>query len=440
MDRNWRLRQAADETGQVLLFALVAMVVLIAMVGFVVDVGHVYLVQRQLQAGVDAGALAGAQHLPDPAEATQVARDYGPAPGAKNGVTAIDNAETTVTMRCVRAAPGCSSDFNTFNAVRVTATSDVPTFFARVIGVDKLTVHASATACSPCSAKPLDVMLVLDRTASMCASGSGGSDPSGCTDLTNAKTGIRTFLGFMDPTLDRVGLAVFPPAINRNALCTQPRQSVKRYGYDTWWPEWVTPPFGQTPGVYAIGSLVDDYLVRSGGGWALNASSSLNQLLDCVPPSDGQGVSTSYANAIDEAQHELDTHGRGDVQDVIVFLSDGAANTTPRFVPSYVDSAQDRARPCQSGIRAAEQAKSGGTVVYTIGYDLNGDGTDAERCRNPLTGADEGITAQDAMIQIASESDNFFNKPDPGQLNTIFTRIAADLQSPAARMIDDGLE
>ena len=41
---------------------------------------------------------------------------------------------------------------------------------------------------------------------------------------------------------------------------------------------------------------------------------------------------------------------------------------------------------------------------------------------------------------IATDADNFYNKPDPGQLNTIFTRIAADLQRPAARLIDDGLQ
>ena len=31
----------------------------------------------------------------------------------------------------------------------------------------------------------------------------------------------------------------------------------------------------------------------------------------------------------------------------------------------------------------------------------------------------------------------FFNKPNPGSLNQIFTKIAADLQRPAARLIDD---
>ena len=105
-------------------------------------------------------------------------------------------------------------------------------------------------------------------------------------------------------------------------------------------------------------------------------NAALVQMLDCIPP---EGT-TSYANAIAEAQHELNEHGRGDVQDVIVFLSDGAANTTPRRVPPIVDTPEDRARPCGSGIRVADDVKASGTVIYTIGYDLNGLGTDYERC------------------------------------------------------------
>jgi hypothetical protein len=41
------------------------------------------------------------------------------------------------------------------------------------------------------------------------------------------------------------------------------------------------------------------------------------------------------------------------------------------------------------------------------------------------------------MVAMASDPTNFYNKPNPGQLNTIFTRIAADLQRPASRLIDD---
>ena len=56
------------------------------------------------------------------------------------------------------------------------------TFFARVLGFDTFKVSARATACSPCGARPLDVMLVIDRTGSMCSTTSGAPDPL-CTDL-----------------------------------------------------------------------------------------------------------------------------------------------------------------------------------------------------------------------------------------------------------------
>jgi type II secretory pathway pseudopilin PulG len=427
-----------EESGVILIVAALMMIAMLGMVAFVVDFGRAYVAQRQLQAGVDAAALAGAQHLPIADEATTVAYQYGPGPGGKNELTIGTAVEVVATPRCVKAAPGCQQRFNTVNAINVTGRADVPLTFGRLLGMDTFTVRASATACSPCSAKPLDIMIVLDRTGSMCQLGNGQSDPA-CTDLNNAKDGVRTFLSFMDPTLDAVGLAVFPPAIERNRLCRTPRSDERRYGYDAWWPEWSTTlPPGADPSVYAIASVTMDYLTGTfDTGYTLNPASALIQRLDCV----GGAGTTSYSNAIEEAQHELNEHGRGDIDDVIIFLSDGAANTTPRNLPSYMDTAHYRRHPCDAGIRAAAQAKASGTAIYTIGYDLDGQGATPERCRlypNNL-GNDGTTTAWDTIRGMASEPDNFYNKPDPGQLNTIFTRIAADLNKPAARLISDSL-
>ncbi|MEP7223857.1 MAG: TadE/TadG family type IV pilus assembly protein [Actinomycetota bacterium] len=431
-----RRRAARDESGQVLVITALAMTLLITMVGLVVDVGHAMLVQRQLQAGVDAAALAGAQHLPVSSEVIQVANEYSPTPGSKNAVNTVNNAVTTVSLRCVKSAPGCSTRFGTVNALTVSAQSKVPTFFGKIVGITELTVNAQATACSPCTTKPLDIMIVLDRTGSMCQFSNGQSDPA-CTDLNNAKEGIRTFLGFMDPALDQVGFAVFPPARDRSNLCATPTSGGARYGYDSWWPEWIPdtriPP--ATPAIYAIGSLVSDYLIQDAqGGWNLNPASSLVQRIGCVQ---GAGT-TSYSNAIEEAQHELERNGRGNVDDVIIFLSDGAANTTPKYLPAYADNSYDRLHPCAAGLAAATNAKARGSIVYTIGYDLNGAGTDPETCKLYPGGAvDTTMTAWDAIRAMATTPNNFYNKPDPGQLNSIFTRIAADLSKPAARLIDD---
>lgn len=409
-----------------LVFALISMVVLLAMVGFAVDVGHAYLVQRQLQSGVDAAALAGAQDLPDPVAVTATANAYSPSLTKKNAITSEDNVTTTVTPKCVASAPGCSTTFNTYNAVQVDSTSSVKTYFARVLGINSLAVHASATACSPCSAKPLDVMIVLDRTGSMCQP---GSPPNNCPDMKNATDGVKTFLGFMDPALDEVGLAVFPPTLDGS--CSPPTSGGKRYGYDGYWPSWTLPTNSplRPASVYVVASPDFDYLTQTSAGYQLNGASNIIQKLNtCTSPSG----STYYATAMDEAQHELDVHGRGNVQDVIIFLSDGAANLmpAPRWLPSYLDNASDRARPCGAGIKAANVVKSTGTIVYTIGYDVSGG--------NGGTCASEGLTAQQTLTQMAttdSGGPNYYNQPAPAQLNTIFTRIAADISRPASRLI-----
>jgi Flp pilus assembly protein TadG len=468
-----RSRAAKDESGQVLVLAALGMTMMLVMVALVVDIGKAYLVQRQLQAGVDAAALAGAQFLPDPSEATQAANDYGPSAGARNAVDIGSEVTTTVTMRCVTSAPGCSPSQNSYNAVNVRATSDVGTVFGRILGISKLKVKASATACSPCSAKPLDVMLVLDRTGSMCQTGGGTPDPS-CTDLRNAKEGMRTFLQFMDPTLDKVGLAVFPPARNQSAVTScpnRPSSSAQYYGYDAWWPEWGWPDVngdgrGDPPGspsYYTIVSMSDDYLTQSTGGWIPNPSSWMFQSIGMPGGSGSAGCiqgegTTHYASAVEEAQHELDRNGRGDVQDVIIFLSDGAANTSPTRLPlgHWRNGTSWRDKPCGAGVQAAANAKSAGDKVYTIGYDLDAGSSAPERCRrpdtnghynpsNPVESGYDAYTAIQAMASPECELDGdgdgddpcFYNKPVPGTLNGIFTRIAADLARPAARLIDD---
>ena len=78
----------------------------------------------------------------------------------------------------------------------------------------------------------------------------------------------------------------------------------------------------------------------------------------------------------------------------------------------------------------ATQLKARGTIVYTIGYDVDSD-SNGGQCGN------EGLQASTALKQMASEPDNYYVQPDPGQLNTIFTRIAADISRPSSRLIPD---
>ena len=209
-----------------------SMVMFIVCIGLVVDVGHAMLVQRQLQAGSDAAALAAAYELPNQANALSVGAQFSPTPGMKNGVNTVNNATTNVKVVCMAGVPGCNRRDGGVNAVVVQSQSKVPTWFGRVIGLNTLTVNAKATACAPCVVKPLDIMIVLDRTGSMCyhynLSGGQVDDHPGCIDMQNARDGIKTLVQLLDPAIDKVGLALTPPALDRPGSPTVPSTAATR--------------------------------------------------------------------------------------------------------------------------------------------------------------------------------------------------------------------
>jgi hypothetical protein len=397
------LRQRVrSEDGQVLILIVLFLIVLLGFCALCLDVGHAYLAQRRLQSSVDAAALAGAQELPDAASATTFANTYGS--GGSNTPFGLDGVTMTVTTRCIASVPGCAPA----NAVVVKETGVVNTTFAKLLGVPSFKVHASATACSPCGEKPLDVMLVLDRTGSMCTDATGAQDPT-CADMEHAREGMKTFLGLMNPTLDHVGLAVLPPSSSMATKCDKPPN---------------TASYNDPTAPYLLVPLSSDYKT----GTVLNGSSDLVYTINCVKANGN----TAYANAIDAAQAELVKDGRPGTQKIIVFLSDGAANTGPSYYP---EASPYRATPCQQGITSSVAARSAGTSVYSIGYDV---GHDICKGVNPNTHKteDQGLALL-ALRGIASDSSQFYSQPDAAQLNTIFAAVANDVLHGASRLVDD---
>jgi hypothetical protein len=396
--------RSRDERGQVIVLVVVALVGILGMCALVIDVGYLYWNQRHLQASADAAALAGAMELPDPATSVSVAKAFGTGSTAKNGDSRLSKVSETISTKCLTSVPGCDP----VNAVVVDENATVDTFFMQIFGVDFAHVHVRATACSPCGVKPLDIMLVLDRTGSMCQDSAGRPDPA-CTDLNNARNGMKTFLGFLDPKVDWVGLSVLPPAASMAAKCSTP--SSANYNLPT--------------APYLLVPLSKDYKLSSG---ALNTSSNLVSTINCVQG----GGTTSYSNAIEAAQKELDANGRKDVQDVIVFLSDGAANTGPSY---YSASSPYRTQPCHQGVTSSGYSKAKGAIVYSIGYAL---GDDTGGCRS-YTGAVESpaISVTLALQNIATTPANFYNQPTPGELNTIYTDIAKDIGRGTSALTSD---
>jgi hypothetical protein len=399
-------QRALAEDGQAFIIIVLFMLVLLGFCALCLDVGHAYLAQRRLQSAADAAALAGAQELPDVASATSFANTYGSS--GNNTPSGLDSTTMTVTSRCIASVPGCQPS----NALVVKETGVVNTTFAKLLGVPTITVHASATACSPCGEKPLDIMLILDRTGSMCTDSAGKPDPN-CTDMENARNGMTTFLSFMNPALDHVGLAVLPPASSMATKCDKPPNTAS---YDD-----PTAPYVLVP-------LSSDYSVNG----APNKNSALVQTIACVQANGN----TAYANAIDAAQAELVKDGRPGTTKIIVLLSDGAANTGPLYYPA---NSPYLLTPCHQGITSSQLAHAAGTSVYSIGYDVGHDICQKEIKGPPVsrTAESPAITGGQALQGIASDPTQFYNQPNAAELNTIFSAVANDILHGSSRLIDD---
>jgi hypothetical protein len=393
----------AGERGQTVVFVLLLLVAVIGVVGIVIDIGYAYRTQRALQSAADAAALAGAQQLPDPTSATQTAQQYGTSAVGFNKIANVAVTEQ-VTTSCLATIPGCLP----VNEVSVKETASIPTFFSQILGVKSFSVHVGATACSPCGSQPEDIMLVLDRTGSMCQDSLGKADPS-CADLNNAKAGLKTFLNYFNPAVAHVGLAVLPPATSVSSRCSTPASA----------------NYNSTSAAYTLVPLSSDYKLPNG---TLNTGSSLVSTVNCLQ---GAG-STAYANAIDAAQAELNLHGRAHVPKVIVFFSDGAANTGPSYLSS---TSPYRTQPCHQGVSSATAAKAQGTTIYSIGYALD---DDTGGCVNGVNSKAEtpAISVYQALGGIASSASQFQVKPSPGELQTIYSNIAADISHGSSSLIN----
>ncbi|MEA2186110.1 MAG: hypothetical protein QOK16_1121 [Solirubrobacteraceae bacterium] len=440
------MRSGRGERGQILIVVVLAMLALLGVAAFAIDVGYAYYAKRQLQSATDAAALAGAQDLPTAAIATATAASYAAANTPSN-LTFDFTYQTACTNTSV-ISTGCNPNVNP-NQLTVTGHSSTNTWFAQLFGLDHFDVRTHANACSPCKANPVDVVVVIDRTGSMCSpTGAGGT----CTDLDNAKDGVRTMLGILNPPYAQVGMVAFPPVQSTaTSPCAGAYNSLGGNGfdgYDTATRGYVTDAIN---GTFKTGGVLDP-----ASGLYLHTVDG--PATSCIQA----GGNTSYSEALRQAQTELDTNGRPNVPDFIVFLTDGEANIGSVYGaadPNYPQNNADDRQPCHTAVNVASAEKAAGTTIYSIGYALgssvyctagdfhmkNAQGNWVA-CTLPTAGCyhyasntleSPAITSFAALSQIASPG-NFYNKPAAGQLNTIFAAIATDIGSGSSRLVEDG--
>jgi hypothetical protein len=446
-----RERLKRGEQGQIVALLAVSLVCLLAISALVMDVGYAWYAKRQMQSQVDAAALAAAQELPNQTSGNTLITSYLAKNAAPSGVTqSSQNVSYSWLQNSRSGAP--------VNKVTVEESGQIPSVFGKFVGIDAFDYDVKGTACQPCGSKKFDIVLVVDRSASMCDSGPG------CYDLDNAKAGMRELFQTMDAKLDSIGLVAFPPVVNSANVCNSPG------GYDDPRTTYLTDPLRQ------------DYQLADGTP-ALTSSLYLHTVAgngSCIP--DGGG--TSYVDALRTGVAQL-AHHRSGAQPVLIFMTDGSANTGPVFkcsqsypsVAGCVDRRYDDPddiQPCHSAVQVAQAAKDAGVIVYAIGYGLYTSGKESFCWRGvwqrgdgsfQLTPTDTsnwksghaqgvncydahpqqleclespGITPQQALQAIATPGAGKYFDSAAGDVRPVFQAIASDIENGTSHLVDDG--
>ncbi len=388
-----------DESGATaIIMVLATSLALIAIAGMVIDLGHVFVVQRQLQASTDAAAIAGAQNIPA-GTAIATATTYSSLTGNKNALSGV-------TVSFVSGYPQTASFGSTgvtpypaiggqaaANGVKVRQQAIVPMFFLRILGINTITVTAKATAgLKGGKGQAVDMEIILDTTASMNSSDNNCS-VANATRESCALAGVQALLGKLNNNLVNVGLMVFPGVSSSS-------QAQNDYNCSGTAP--TTVAYNNSP-VYSIVSLSNDYINNG----SLKQSSNLVRAVGgggsgCPSLTAVGGWGTFYADVITAAQAALTSAGHANTQKVIVLVSDGDAGSASNRVPSG-----DALNQCHQAITAAQTATAAGTWVYAVAYGAPTGATPTSCSAD--TGTGMAISACTTMSQIASDATKFYS-------------------------------
>jgi hypothetical protein len=450
-------RRFDEERGAVAVMVALLLVVLLGSAAVAIDLARLRHERHLLQAAVDLGSLAGAGLLPATvdtwtladATARDIAAANAPDVGWNNfqvsfGCVVSDpegdggGDSPDLAFACRPATDGAWADASnwvsrrgrafhtpcqpaagdTCNSISVTASRTIDFFFAPILGFESGSTGAlNATAChGNCGfIGPLDIVFVIDRTASMTQADINNVKSA----LANPTPEVDSVLEFLQPRLHYVGLVALPYAGSSGDCNIEDPQVYPDTNWADWWLAGET---GLRTGYNNNGVLVQsDPLVSTIN--CLQRAPNLTIIDDGV---EGRGNHTDHGDAIAAGQQMLVQKGRPGVQDVIVFLADGQSN-------------RPQARqPCQYAYNYASAAKGDGTIVFTLGYGLDGNclandspqfaGRPAEiflaaaASPDPTTGL-PSTADKPTCDEENADGDSYFCESRGGDLQSVFLQI-----------------
>jgi hypothetical protein len=444
MHAAWRLirRWLRPDHGQAAPLLAMTMTAFFGMGALTVDVGYIWHEHQNVQNAVDAGALAGAQALPDNAiEAESKALEF-----VLANAPDLTLADVHISFRClvgdrnndgvpdpadipVACNPGGNavwfvtgglavsncipSEGDKCNVLVVTAGMDVDFFMAPVMGIlngntGNLNAAACRGLCGGSPNTPIDLVVVIDRTGSMSS-----------TDITNARNATRALLQTYDPNLQWLALGFLGPSRTSGATCggaNSPARglaaSAAQYATGSWVPV----------GFTGIGAPNNEAYRNADG--TVNNNSLIAKAINCF---DTSGTGTNLSTPVTAARDYLLANGRPGVRKGILIETDGS--------PNFSGAGPSSAYTCSAAAAAAANAKNDGIEIVTVGFGV----TTADTCPD-ASGAYKNVSVVHLLADMATDSvynsctdtenldgDHFFCLPKSTQLNGIFQTAAVAL-------------
>jgi Flp pilus assembly protein TadG len=484
-------RLFGEQRGQVLPWTAFMIISMLGMGALALDFGRAYVCYHQLQSATDAAALAGAEQLPN-ANYSTVANQYSAGSSDYNDYHWMSSVTVTVTGKCLTSLTSvgmaCVAPANA-NALQVVESYNVPTYFARLFGINQIPVASKSTASMRGSTSiPYNVAIIVDTTQSM----NDTDSDSQCSTprITCALNGVQTLLQNMAPcssqltscgsvTNGSLGAGNVSNPVDVVSLFTFPNITTATVANDYNCGVPTVPGNYQFPvstnTSYAPPGPAANYILGSGGtadssysstyqvvgfssdyrtsdfASSLNNSSNLVQAVGgesgCAGMIAKGGEGTYYAGVIYAAQAALDAEKASrstTSQNVIILISDGDATSSQTQMGSTTGGATSGGtypswnNECAQAVTAATYAANQGTHIYAVAY-----GAEASGC----TSDSPSITPCTTMEDIASAPAYFFSdytatggssgcvssSQPTTNLNQIFTDIANDFT--ASRLI-----
>ena len=202
-----------NQTGSLIVMLTLGFALLGTFIGFAVDFGRAYLEKARVSRLIDAAALVAAKTLKGQvgfeSEATRAACDS----MLMNGAKVTMSSPTTCSVVSGAPITAAVSFFDSpvsggppLRYVRITGTEPVPTTFLRFLGWMAPGNYSSINVVAQAEAgpeRPIDLMLVLDRSGSMTGSSMG------VTKIAALKTTVNDFLSNNFTGNDRIGMVSF---------------------------------------------------------------------------------------------------------------------------------------------------------------------------------------------------------------------------------------